>query len=230
MDLEAKSYWNDYYQQHEFARGKAPSPFLLECAPRLAKGQALDVAMGEGANSLYLAQQGNKVDAFDISDVACQRAQQLAQDNGVELNVQCTDLDLYLFGIMRYDSIIMTYFRPAVLRYYPEMIKALKQGGTLLIESYHSQQQTEAVPRQPRYRNYFFASNEFLLHLKGLVLLHYHEGEIDGKHVVRCLAQKPVERDAAKYNLFDMHTQQQQPKSQQLELAEKLFTKVRSEN
>lgn len=229
MDREAKSYWNSHYQRHEFARGKAPSPFLLECAPRLPKGQVLDVAMGEGVNAVYLAQLGNKVDAFDISEVACQRAQRLAQDSNVEINVQCTDLDLYLFGIMRYDSIIMTYFRPAVLRYYPEMIKALKQGGALLIESYHNQQLTEAIPRQQGYRNYFFASNEFLPHLKGLRLLHYHEGEIDGKHVVRCLAQKPVERDAAKYNLFDMHTQQQQPKSKQLELAEKLFKKERRE-
>ena len=223
MDLEAKSYWDDYYQQHEFAKGKAPSSFLLECAPRLPTGRVLDVAMGEGMNAVYLAQLGNKVDAFDISDVACQRAQQLAQDNGVELNVQCTDLDLYLLGIMRYDSIIMTYFRPTILRYYPEMIKALKQGGMLLIESYHNQQLTEAIPRQQNYRNYFFNSNEFLPHLKGLRLLHYHEGQIEGNHVVRCLAQKPVERDAAKYNLFDMHTQQQQTKSQQLELAEKLF-------
>ena len=214
MDLEAKSYWDDYYRQHEFARGKAPSPFLLESAPRLPKGQVLDVAMGEGVNAVYLAQLGNKVDAFDISNVACQRAQQLAQDNGVEINVQCTDLDLYLLGIMRYDSIIMTYFRPAILRYYPEMIKALKQGGMLLIESYHCHQLTEAIPRQQSYRNYFFDPNEFLPHLKGLCLLHYHEGPIDDKHVVRCLAQKPVERDAAKYNLFDMHTQQQQTESQ----------------
>lgn len=228
MDLEAKAYWDSYYQQHKFAKGKAPSPFLLESALRLPKGQVLDVAMGEGVNAVHLAQLGNKVDAFDISDVACQRAQQLAHDNGVEVNVQCTDLDLYLFAIMRYDLIVMTYFRPAILRYYPEMIKALKQGGMLLIESYHSQQLTEAIPRQQSYRNYFFKSNEFLPHLKGLCLLHYHEGPIEDKQVVRCLAQKPVESDAAKYNLFDMHTQQP-AKSQQLELAEKLFTKVRDE-
>jgi hypothetical protein len=57
-------------------------------------------------------------------------------------------------------------------------------------------------------------------------ILFYQEAHIDGKHLVQCLAQKPVDKDAAKYNLFDMHTKQvDSEKSKQLELAEKLFKK-----
>ena len=226
MDQQAKTYWNKHYEQHCFARGKAPSPFLLKMLPRLQKGRVLDIAMGEGANAVYLAQKGCEVEGFDISEVACQRATELARDTGVELQVKCTDVDLYLFGIMQYDTIIMSFFKPAVLRYYPEIIKALKQGGTLLMESYLVGAMPAAIPSEENYRNFYFNSNEFLPHLKGMQLLYYSETKIDGKECVQCFARKPVDRDAVKYNLFDMHSaKEQQPVSRQLELAEKLFKK-----
>ena len=226
MKQQAKTYWNKHYEQHCFARGKAPSPFLLKMLPRLQQGRVLDIAMGEGANAVYLAQKGCEVEGFDISEVACQRATELARDTGVELQVKCSDVDLYLFGIMQYDTIVMSFFKPAVLRYYPEIIKALKQGGTLLMESYLVGALPAAIPREENYRNFYFNSNEFLPHLKGMQLLYYRETKIDSKECVQCFARKPVDRDAVKYNLFDMHSaKEQQPVSRQLELAEKLFKK-----
>ena len=226
MNQQAKTYWNKHYEQHCFARGKAPSPFLLKMLPRLQKGRVLDIAMGEGANAVYLAQKGCEVEGVDISEVACQRATELARDTGVELQVKCSDVDLYLFGIMQYDTIVMSFFKPAVLRYYPEIIKALKQGGTLLMESYLVGAMPAAIPREENYRNFYFNSNEFLPHLKGMQLLYYSETKIDSKECVQCFACKPVDRDAVKYNLFDMHSaKEQQPVSRQLELAEKLFKK-----
>ena len=226
MNKQAKSYWNEHYERHRFAGGKAPAPFLQRMLPRLQKGRVLDIAMGEGANAVYLAQQGCAVEGFDISEVACQRATELARDTGVELKVKCTDVDLYLFGIMQYDTIVMSFFKPAVLRYYPEIIKALKQGGTLLMESYLVGAMPAAIVREESYRNFYFNSNEFLPHLKGMQLLYYSETKIDGKACVQCFARKPVDRDAVKYNLFDMHTAEEpHPASRQLELAEKLFKK-----
>ena len=227
MAQQAKAYWNNYYEQHQFAGGKAPSPFLLKMLPRLQKGRVLDIAMGEGANAVYLAQQqGCAVEGFDISEVACQQATEWARHKGVELQVKCTDVDLYLFGIMQYDTIVMSFFKPAVLRYYPEIIKALKQGGMLLMESYLVGAMPAAIPREESYRNFYFNSNEFLPHLQGMQLLYYRETNINGKECVQCCARKPVDRDALKYNLFDMHSaKEQQPVSRQLELAEKLFKK-----
>ena len=226
MDVDAKKYWNNHYDEHTFATGKAPSEFLLKMLGRMQKGKLLDVAMGEGANSVYLAQKGYQVDAFDISETACRRASELARDTGVEINVKCTDMDMYLLGIMKYDAVIMTYFKPSVLRYYPELIKCLKQGGTLLMESYHTDAMDAAIPKEESYRDCYFSTNELLPNLRGMLLLYYHEGKVNGKHVVQCFAKKPIDRHAAKYELFDMQTKQdKQGKSRQLELAEKLFKK-----
>ncbi|MDE3269230.1 MAG: class I SAM-dependent methyltransferase [Pseudomonadota bacterium] len=226
MNVDAKKYWNSYYEEHAFATGKAPLDFLLKMQARMQKGRVLDVAMGEGINSVYLAQKGYKVDGFDISETACRRARELARDTGVELTIKCTDMDMYLLGIMQYDAVIMTYFKPSVLRYYPELIKSLKQGGTLLLESYHVDALEEAIPKEESYRDCYFNTNELLPNLRGMLLLYYHEGKVNGRQVVRCFAKKPIDRHAAKFDLFDMQTKQdKQGKSQQLELAEKLFKK-----
>lgn len=224
--MDAKSYWERYYAEKKFVDGKAPNQFLLDMLPRLQKGKILDVAMGEGANSCYLAQKGFDVKGFDISKTAVERAKTLAKEMSVEIDAQTADLDLYLMGLMEYDSIIMTYFRPGVSRYYSNIISALKQGGTLLIHSHTLQQMGEAIGKDEDYRNHYFSSNEILKHLGGMKILFYQEGLVDGKHIIQCLAQKPVEKDAAKLGLFDMHTKgHEKAKSKQLELAENLFKK-----
>jgi tellurite methyltransferase len=104
--------------------------------PRLQKGKALDIGMGEGANAVYLAQKGMQVKGFDISPIAVERALNLAKESGVNIEAKAADLDLFLMGLMEYDTIIMTFFKPPIPRYYSEIIRALKQGGTLLVHSY----------------------------------------------------------------------------------------------
>lgn len=223
--MKPQDYWDEFYSKNVFAKGKEPNPFLLQMLPRLKKGKVLDIGMGEGLNSVYLAKQGFQVKGFDASAIALQRAKELAQTENVQLEVKQGDLDLYLFGLMEYDSIIMMYFKPSVTRYYSELVRALKQGGTLLIHSYTVEEMKEAMtPEDPR--NYFYKSNEILHHLKGMRILFYNEGFIGGKNVIQCLAQKPLDKDAVKYNLFDMHTKDgEKAKSNQHQLAENLFKK-----
>ncbi|MFW7381363.1 MAG: class I SAM-dependent methyltransferase [Oligoflexus sp.] len=222
----AKVYWDSLYQEKPYQKGKAPSPFLVQMLNRLEKGKVLDIAMGEGRNAVYLAQKGFQVRGFDISGIAIQHAQKLAKETGVEVEAKQADMDLYLMGLMEYDSIIMTEFRPSVPRYYSSIISALKQGGTLLVESYGIPEMDEAISKDESYRNIYFAANELLRHLGNLRILFYQEGLVDGHHVVQCLAQKPVDKDAARLKLFDMHTKSSDhEKSKHLELAEKLFKK-----
>jgi tellurite methyltransferase len=225
--MTAQEYWDEFYKQTPFKGGKSPLPFLVEMFPRLQKGKALDVGMGEGANAVFMAQKGMAVKGFDISPVAIEHAQTLAKETGVSIEAKSADLDLFIMGLLEYDTVIMTFFKPPIERYYSEIIRTLKQGGTLLIHSYGSEEMKESLGQDEAYRNYFFHSNEILRQLKGMKILFYHEGKVDGKHVVQCLAQKPLDRDAAKYNLFGMQTQQEpgKPKSSQQQIAENLFKK-----
>jgi SAM-dependent methyltransferase len=223
----AKDYWNDEFKKNPFPEGKAPSPFLAQMLHRLEKGNVLDVAMGSGHNSVFLAQKGFKVKGFDISDVAVAAARKLAADSGVEISAESIDLDFFLIGLMEYDSIVMTRFKPALSRFYGEMVRGLKQGGTLLIDSLGVPAMNQAISKDEAFRDIYFSSNELLRHLKDLQILFYQEGEVDGAHVVQCLARKPIERDSLKYDLFSMHTgaAKKDEKSKHLELAEQLFKK-----
>ncbi len=202
----AESFWNEQYQKSPFQKGKEPSPFLLEMLPRMRTGKVLDVGMGEGRNAVYLAQKGYSVKGFDASQTAVEHAQTLARDTGVSIDAQRVDLDLFLFGLMEYDSIVMTFFKPPTVRYYSEMIRALKQGGTLLVESWMIEELTEIIGPEESYRDFYFRPNELLNHLKGMRILFYQEGLVGKRHVVQCLAQKPVDKDVAKFGLFDMQS------------------------
>lgn len=223
---DSNTYWNQYYKEYVYKSGKAPSAFLEEMLPRLQKGLVLDVAMGEGENAVYLAQKGYQVKGFDISEVAIERAKGLARDTGVSIIAEKADADMFLLKVMEYDSIVMVGYKPQTDRFFPEMVKALKQGGTILIDAYHTDEMDEAISKDEYYKNNFYRSNELLKHLKDLRVLHYREGLIDGKERVQILAQKYLDKDAVKYDLFGMATKSaENKKSKQLDLAEAFFKK-----
>ena len=224
---KASDYWDNSYENNAFSKGKGPDPFVEKFLPRLQKGKLLEIGMGEGQNAVFCAQKGFEVRGFDISQVAVDRANELASSSNVKAQLEKADLDLFILGLMEYDSILMMNFKPPVKRYYSEIIRALKQGGTLLVKSLMDAEMTEAIGPDEAYRNYFFHTNELLKNISGLRILYYNEDKVDGKKVIECLAQKPMDRDAAKYNLFNMQSEGSKDagQSKQRELAEALFKK-----
>ena len=79
--------WNERYNTDEFIFGVEPNQYLKSVAGKYLKSGAhtLCVADGEGRNSVWLAQQGCRVDAFDLSPNAIRKAQQLANQKGVKV-------------------------------------------------------------------------------------------------------------------------------------------------
>ncbi len=227
--MDARTYWNDFYrEQKDVHNSQAPSSFLKDICGRLTKGLTLDLAMGTGTNAGFLAQNGFTVRGFDVSDVAIEIALERAKNLNVALEAKRCDLDLHVFGLMEYDSIIMMDFKPSITRYYSEMIRSLKQGGTLVVEASMISEMKEALGKDEAFKDIYFHSNEILRELsKELRILFYNETIISGRHVVQCLALKPIDRDAQKYNLFNLAAgpnAESSRSSKQLELAEKLFS------
>ncbi|MBP9707363.1 MAG: class I SAM-dependent methyltransferase [Oligoflexales bacterium] len=221
-----KTYWNQHFKSSPFKDGKNPHPFLEQMLPKLIKGKALDIAMGEGQNATFLAAQGFKVKGFDISDVAVSHAQNLALERGVDLDAKVADLDLFIMGLMEYDTIIMLDFKPSSKRFYSELQRSLKQGGTLLISGeLSSNLSMEDFGANKSVKNYYYI-NELLQNLKGLQIVFYQEISHNGKEYVQCLAKRPLDKDAARYNLFDMHSEHKAPQKTAHEQAlDSLFKK-----
>lgn len=128
--------WNRRYLESDIFLGRAASLFLQEQIGLIRREtpglRALDIACGEGRNSIFLAQQGFRVTAIDISDVGIHKAQQWATECGLELDFQVMDLEeCRLNG--PYDLIININFllRPLI----SQAVDALAPGGLMLFES-----------------------------------------------------------------------------------------------
>jgi len=75
--------WEERFRRPEYWAGKEPADFLREVLGWLPRGSALDVAMGEGRNSVFLAENGWRVAGVDRSAAALEKAEALARERGV---------------------------------------------------------------------------------------------------------------------------------------------------
>lgn len=121
-----------------------PSTVLVEAIEGLKPGRALDVAMGQGRNALFLAQRGWTVTGFDISTEGLNVARANAKKAGVSLAAQQSSIEDFDYGNARWDLIALIYVPnialdgPAMTR----LARALKPGGLLVIESFASERQS----------------------------------------------------------------------------------------
>jgi len=127
--------WNRILTSDKPHFNTRPNTFLVEVAKTRKPGKALDVGMGQGRNSIWLAQQGWDVTGFDPAEKAVALAEENAQKLGVRINTQIKRTEDFDFGESRWDLILLSY---AGGREMPAAIeKALKPGGVLVIEAFH---------------------------------------------------------------------------------------------
>ena len=165
--------WDKRYRARSFALGKEANPFLKRYVRLLPTGKALDIATGEGRNAVFLAQHGCEVDAVDISPIGLAKARRLARQAGVKIHPCLADLDRFLIPEEHYDLIADFYFLSR--RLIPKIKKGLRTGGTVIFETYLTDQRHLATggPQDPKY---FLKHNELLRLFKGFRILIYREG------------------------------------------------------
>jgi cyclopropane fatty-acyl-phospholipid synthase-like methyltransferase len=149
--------------------------FLASQSARLRPGmRALAVADGEGRNSVWLAQCGLVVSAFDISPVGVRKAQALATRLGVTIDFAVASSDDYAWPTAAFDvvaAIFIQFATPAErARLFGQMLDALTPGGLLLLQGYTTRQleyRTGGPPRAdhlytPQLLRVAFAAHEIL--------------------------------------------------------------------
>ena len=83
---ERKAY-DEIYSSSSETFSAEPNHFLIRMMTGRKTGRALDVAMGQGRNAIWLAEHGWSVTGFDISPVAVAQARRLKVDAEVALIV-----------------------------------------------------------------------------------------------------------------------------------------------
>jgi SAM-dependent methyltransferase len=146
---DAAAMWNKRFSAPGFLFGTEPNGWLKEHAGAWSPGQrVLCIADGEGRNSVWLAQRGLRVDAFDISEVALRKARRYAQDHGVEVDFAQADIAAVAWPHQVYDGVAAIFFQfagPGLRgRIFEGLVRCLKPGGTLVLQGY--------TPKQLEYR------------------------------------------------------------------------------
>ena len=131
-----EEFWDDRYGDMEQLWSGEPNATLTTEMQGLPAGRALDVGCGEGADALWLAEQGWDVTALDVSRVALDRAAAQAAVRGVKVRwlhaglveaaVQPASFDLVS---AQYPALLRTEANVAELA----LLAAVAPNGVLLI-------------------------------------------------------------------------------------------------
>ncbi len=136
--VSPEQFWDARYSQAGRVWSGEPNAVLVREAVKLTPGSALDLGSGEGADAIWLARQGWRVIAVDISQVALDRAEKHAAAAGIQHLIEWQRCDLAVsFPSGTFDLVSAQFLqsevdlpREAILR---AAAAAVAPGGVLLI-------------------------------------------------------------------------------------------------
>ncbi|HEX3746640.1 MAG TPA: methyltransferase domain-containing protein [Bryobacteraceae bacterium] len=190
IDPRDRDFWNSKFNDPKTQFDREPSRLLVDAIRGRTPGKSLDLGMGEGRNTIYLAQQGWQATGVDLSDVAVAQAKARAATLHVGLTAIVNDLDRYDMGKAQWDLIGLFYLhawyrgsKPASAQ---RILAALKPGGIVVIEGFAGSEQ------------FMFQPNELLRDFADLRILRYEDTQDEAEwapgrksHVIRLVAEKP---------------------------------------
>lgn len=165
-----------------------PARFLVDNIRLLPVGRALDVAMGNGQNAIYLARMGFDVEGVDISPEAVGNTLELARKAGVTISARIADLEgKYHITKGVYDVIIcFNYLQRSLI---PVIKDGLREGGIVVYETFIVDQAQFGKPRNP---DYLLKHNELLDMFRDFRCLRYREGIMEGRKAIAGIIAEKV--------------------------------------
>ena len=128
--------WDERYDTAEFVWATDPNRFLPAEVDGLTPGRSLDVACGEGRNTVWLAAQGWNVTGIDFSAVGLAKAEQLAGRAGVDCTWVVADVtEPFPESFGTFDLVVLFYAQMDAdgrRNMLTSSVRALAPGGTLL--------------------------------------------------------------------------------------------------
>jgi len=175
-----KEFWEEKYSNSEYIYGLKPNEFLLSKLKDFKSGSILFPCDGEGRNSVYFANQGFDVVAFDFSQNAKAKALNLAKNFNVRVDYFLADWKDF-FTLERFDfvAIAFAHFKKDERQeFHKKMMDLLKPDG-LLIAEYFSKKQINKNSGGPKDLNILYDISELKKDFSEYTILELYEIEID---------------------------------------------------
>lgn len=155
----AEAHWESQYAERAERWSGKVNPTLAEVVSTLPSGSAhtaLDLGSGEGGDAVWLAEQGWKVTAVDISSTATARGAQGARDAGVADAITWITHDLSSWETEdTFDLVTASFFHSSVELPRTEILRRaaaqVRPGGHLLIVSHAFEDFADVPPWSLRY-------------------------------------------------------------------------------
>lgn len=132
-------YWNAVFKVG--SGPERPLQLLADALLGVPPGTALDVAMGNGRNSVYLARLGWRVTGYDISSAALRLARERAARMGTTIETVEAVHEDFVFGRERWDVIVLSYVVPkgTVMEasFARRLFESLRPGGRIVCEGHY---------------------------------------------------------------------------------------------
>lgn len=202
---DARAKWNQRYGAGaEPLFGARENLWLSMHAARFKPGMSvLCVAEGEARNAIWLAKAGCKVTAFDLSDVARERALQSARAQGVTIDYQLADLSDWTWHPNAFAAVVAIFVQFASPAQRQAMFEGIRRslvlGGMLVIEGF-GMRQLDYHSGGPGKADHLYGPDllrdEFpgwtwLARRDADVMLNEGSGHAGKAHVISAVLQKP---------------------------------------
>ena len=130
------NHFNRLYTEPQEVFTTEPNAFLASVVRDLEPGSALDVSMGQGRNTIFLAGRGWKATGFDPAEDGLVAARAAAARAGVTIDAINSTYEAFDFGTSRWDLIVFCYaFAPLSDQALVTRVhRSLRPGGLVLIE------------------------------------------------------------------------------------------------
>lgn len=138
-------------------------------------GLALDLACGLGANALFLAEKGLDCHAWDVSSVALEKLQQIAQNKSLKVSPKQIFIQPDSLPKNSYDVIVLAHFLDRSLC--NAIMDALKPKGLLFYQTYVRDKISSKGPNNPAF---LLTRNELLKLFGALSVVLYREDSLLG--------------------------------------------------
>ena len=130
--------FNIIYTSEKPGHATEPNALLVSTVEGRQPGRALDIGMGQGRNSVFLALKGWDVTGFDLSDEGIATARRNAERAGVKINAIRGTEDAFDYGAERWDLIVFVYepFPITTVAYAQRLHQSLRAGGLIVVEGF----------------------------------------------------------------------------------------------
>ncbi|HEU4735352.1 MAG TPA: class I SAM-dependent methyltransferase [Kofleriaceae bacterium] len=139
----SRQMWDERYAAQDYTYGMEPNDLVRDEAHRIPEGRVLCLAEGEGRNAVFLARLGYQVTAVDFSSVGLRKAERLAREREVSIEIIEADLARFDLGTGLWSGIVSIFAHtlPEIRRRVHAAIPAaLCPGGILILEAYRPRQ------------------------------------------------------------------------------------------